>query len=185
MSNLISLSRPYAEAIFELATESKSTTEWQNLLHNLVTIMNDSQMQELVTSPKVMTQDLSNIFHNILNISDKQQLQFVAILLQNKRINLVKNILQHYIDLSNIAHKTQPATIISAHNLNKQQQQDIIKALTTKTGTKIEASFVIDKHIIGGLIIKVKDQVIDKSISGMLTQMKHQIIQTKDISYAT
>ena len=129
------------------------------------------------------TNDMVTLYKAYLYV--KQQLQFVAILLQNKRINLVKNILQHYIDLSNIAHKTQPATIISAHNLNKQQQQDIIKALTTKTGTKIEASFVIDKHIIGGLIIKVKDQVIDKSISGMLTQMKHQIIQTKDISYAT
>jgi F-type H+-transporting ATPase subunit delta len=185
MSNLLSLSRPYAEAVFALATDSNKTTEWQTLLNNLAIIMADGQMQELISSPKITVQNLSKIFHNILNISDKQQLQFVDMLLANKRMTLVTNILQHYINLSNVTNNVQPATIISAHALNNKQQQDIIKALTTKTGAEIHASFTIDKNIIGGLIIKVNDKVIDKSVSGMLTQVSNQITQTKDISYAT
>lgn len=181
MSNAISLSRPYAEAIFALADKKK----WQDLLHNLAIIMQDSDMQELVGSPKIPAQDLSSIFNKILQLKDREQLEFVTMLLENKRMHLAEHILTQYIALCNEADNIQPATIISAHKLNPAQQKDVIAALKAKTGAEIKADFIIDKTIIGGLVIKVKDKVIDKSTSSMLTQMKNQMIQTKDISYAT
>lgn len=182
MSSVISLSRPYAEAVFALVADNDG---WQDLLHNLVAIMQDNKMQELVSSPKIPAQDLTNVFNNILQLKDKQQLEFVDMLLENKRMPLVEHILEQYIALCNEANNVQPATIISAHTLNTTQQKDIVEALKAKTGSGIEADFIIDKNIIGGLVIKVKDKIIDKSTSGILTQMKNQMIQTKDISYAT
>lgn len=180
MSN--SLSRPYAEAVFALAKDSKT---WQDLLHNLAAIMQDSKMQELVTNPNIEEKSLAELFQNILQLTDKQQQQFVALVIENKRMPLVSSILQQYLDLCNDANKVELATITSAHALSETQKQNIVSALASKTGTEIKAEFIINSELIGGLIIKVKDKIIDKSISGMLTQMKNQMTQTKDISYAT
>lgn len=68
------------------------------------------------------------------------------------------------------------AEIISAVQLNQGQQDTILQQLRTKYGPSLDTKFTVDAQILGGLIIRVGDQVIDDSVRSRLAQVQQRML---------
>lgn len=84
-------------------------------------------------------------------------------------------ILEEVSELSAEARKTAIAEVRSAVPLNEQQQGDLAEALSKATGKKIELKVLVDRSIIGGLVAKIGDTVIDGSVKHRLEQLREQV----------
>jgi len=173
MFDYLSIARIYAKSIFELAIEEKTVDRWQNMLFFSVEISRDLQIQSLF-SGVLSSEYTANVFITLCGNQINLQFQnLIKIMSENKRLNLLKNVLSEFIYLKNNYNGIIEATIISSYALNELQVHHIAFFLKKKFNRKINLKYSIDSSIINGFLIKVNNMVIDMSVRGRLKQLEN------------
>jgi F-type H+-transporting ATPase subunit delta len=173
MFNYLSIARLYAKSIFELAIEEKTLNSWQNMLFFSVQISRDLKIKSLF-SGVLPSEYIARVFITLCGNQINLQFQnLIKIMAENKRLNLLKNVLSEFIHLKNDYNGIIEAKIISSHVLNELQVRHISFFLKKKFNRKINLKCSIDSSIINGFIIKVNNMVIDMSIRGRLKQLEN------------
>ena len=172
MAELITIARPYAEAVFRLAKECGAFDDWSRMLQTAATVAQDAQMAALIADPKVGGADVARVFLGVCESAlDAAGKNFVNVLIENDRLTLLPQISNLYEDLKR-AHQNQvEAVITSAVALTDAQVQDLVMGLEKRFGHKVKATTQVDADLIGGAHIAVGDVVIDGSVSGQLAKM--------------
>ncbi|CAA3708679.1 ATP synthase F1 subunit delta [Candidatus Portiera aleyrodidarum] len=169
ISEKLENNNPYFKAIWELAVCSKDLDEWKNRIKKIDFILNyykKNNICKYFVFNKKITLDL-----------DKESLNIINLLLINNKINIINYILLYYEKQILKQYKILNIRIISAFILNKKQKKKIINILSLKFKKKIFIKKIkIKKNIMGGVIIKIKNIVIDCSIIGRLNQLKKTLI---------
>lgn len=172
MSELSTLARPYAEAVFRLAQGEGALAGWSERLATLSAIAADVQMAELIADPFV---DPARTAQLILDVAGaglgEQGANFVHVLAENKRLALLPEIASRYEALRAEAEGTLEATITSAQALTPQQIDELVRALEAKFRRTVSARVTVDPDLIGGAVIAIGDQVLDGSVKGRLQRM--------------
>lgn len=172
MAEATTLARPYAQAIFELALTNKTLPIWSKTLVNLLEIMNQESIKAISDSVKVSKQQLSDIIRDVCGTEvDDQGKNLIALLIENGRLDLLKDIIVVYEILRAEAESTIEAQVTTAFPLDQKQSDQIAKALKAKLGREVKIVSNVDKSIIGGAIVHAGDLVIDGSISGRLAKL--------------
>lgn len=172
MSELSTLARPYAEAIFKRAIESESTVKWSDILVFLATVMQDKAMVAVVANPKVGQEQLTSLLLDICQ--DKLALEgnnLLKLLIQNDRLMLVPQIAELYESFKAEHEGYVDVELISAFALTQEEQNQFTKMLKKKLDKNVQITTSIDKGLIGGFLAKAGDVVIDGSIKGQLHQL--------------
>jgi F-type H+-transporting ATPase subunit delta len=93
MSELSTLARPYAEAVFKTAIENKSVPKWSDMLEFLSVVMQDEEMTAVVINPKVNHEQLTQLLLDICQGQlSKEGVNFLKLLVQNDRLILAPQI---------------------------------------------------------------------------------------------
>ncbi len=172
MAEATTLARPYAQAIFELALANKTLPIWSKTLVNLLELMNQESIKAISDSVKVSKQQLSDIIRDVCGTEvDDQGKNLIALLIENGRLDLLKDIIVVYEILRAEAESTIEAQVTTAFPLDQKQSDQIAKALKAKLGREVKIVSNVDKSIIGGAIVHAGDLVIDGSISGRLAKL--------------
>ncbi|MFT8229861.1 MAG: F0F1 ATP synthase subunit delta [Enterobacterales bacterium] len=165
------IARPYAKAIFKIAVESDSIEYWLSMLKFISIILSNNQIKNLY-SGLVINSNLQKI---LLSLSNKYCNSFginlIKLILKNKRFNIVPYVLKQFIDLNNEKNNICEIKIISAYKLNKLQLETICNVIKKKLLCNVSFVCIIDKKIISGIIIYIKDSIIDCSIKGYLKNL--------------
>jgi len=176
MSELPTLARPYAEAVFKTAVESKSTKEWSGMLEFLSVVMQDKEIAAIIANPRVsqekMTQLLLDICQDQLS---KEGENFLKLLVQNDRLILAPQIAELYESYKADFEGYVDVDVISAYALSKDEQNKFAKTLEKQLDKKVHITTSIDKTLIGGFLAKAGDRVIDGSIRGQLQQLAKKL----------
>nr|YP_009398673.1 ATP synthase CF1 subunit delta [Kuetzingia canaliculata]ARW67859.1 ATP synthase CF1 subunit delta [Kuetzingia canaliculata] len=165
---------PYAEALVDIAQSNNLLSETSNDLSSLSTILYESQdLQIFLSSPLINISVKKELLKNLF----RDQLQdfvinFLLVLADRRRINLIKTIIEKYLELTYKLESVVIAEVSSAVELSMAQQENVvdkIKLLTKSSNVKL----IINKqpHLIGGFIIKIGSKVIDASLAGKLARM--------------
>ena len=101
----------------------------------------------------------------------QEQRNFVGLLAQNERLSVVPEIATLFAELRNEHEKVLDARISSAYPLSDAQVADIRSTLETKYGRRVDVSVSIDPELIGGVSIRIGDEVMDASVRGKLAQL--------------
>lgn len=172
MSELTTLARPYAKAAFEFALEKKDLATWTETLEFLSMVTNDSSMAKLLDSPSLTREKAADA---VLSVAegrlDQQAANFVSLLASNGRLELLPEIQALYEQHRAEYEKTVEVELLSAVELTEQQLQDLNSQLEKKLGRKININCQIDPTVMGGMIIRAGDLVIDASIRGKLNDL--------------
>lgn len=171
MAELQTIARPYAEAAFKLALEAGKLQGWSDALARLATVAGNDTARSLITSPSVSHRKVADTLSEVAGQLDDEQKRFVRVLTDNERLPALAEISVLFNDLRNAHEGVLEAHVQSAFPLVDKQIKDITQLLSQRYGKQIKVDVQVDPALIGGVSIRVGDEVIDASVRGKLAHM--------------
>jgi len=169
MTERTTLARPYAEAVYRLAHERKTLKAWSEMLQLVAAVAADPQVATLIDNPRVARERFVDFFLDICGKKlDADAANFIRLLSENHRLVLLPEIAALYETLRAQAEGRVEAEVVSATEVSAAQLKDIAAALKKRLGRDIDLSTRIDPALIGGIVIRAGDLVIDGSVQGKL-----------------
>ena len=166
---LSTIAKPYAQAIFEIAEENSSLSEWSELLSTASAIMADDATQAFVASPgKSKDQKVELICALLEKVTSrelsKQESALINLILNNGRTDAFGSISSAFESSVSSANQSKSFQVVSAFELTEEEKKAIVDDLTSKHKTTVTVDTVVDEKLKSGVIIKEGDKVIDTSI---------------------
>lgn len=171
MAENITLARPYADAAFQLARGTNALGPWQQALDRMAAVAADAQMVECITNPRLLPAQVAQLFLDVVGSVSAEQQNFVRLLVDNERLQVLPEIRDLYVELKNGQEGVQEADIASAFPLDDATLKNLVADLEARFKCRIQAKVSLDPELIGGVRIAVGDQVIDASVRGKLASM--------------
>jgi F-type H+-transporting ATPase subunit delta len=172
MSELSTLARPYAEAVFRMAQGENDLAGWSSRLQSLALIVADAQVARLIADPAVASERVAGLIIEVAGADlGERGGNFVKVLAENDRLTLLSEISGQFETLKASAEGTLEATITSAQELTQAQIADLVAGLKSKFNREVDVQVAVDPELIGGAVIAIGDQVIDGSVKGRLQRM--------------
>ena len=166
----------YATALFDLAREAKSLdTAAASLASVKAALAESPDLRTLTTSPRL---DRASAAKGIAAVAasldlDKLTSDFLGVLAANRRLAVLPQIIRDFDALAARQRGETTATVTSAHPLNDDQQAALKAQLTKRLGRKVALDLVVDKDILGGLVVRTGSQLIDSSLRTKLNTLAH------------
>lgn len=172
MSELSTLARPYAEAVFRMAQDENDLAGWSSRIATLAVIVSDAQVARLIGDPSVSDERVVDLVIDVAGADlGEHGGNFVKVLAENGRLALLAEISVQFEALKAKAEGTLEATITSAQELTPVQIDELAASLKAKFNRAVNVQVAIDPGLIGGAVIAIGDQVIDGSVKGRLQRM--------------
>ena len=176
MAELSTLARPYAEAVFRLAREAKDLGGWETCLEMLAQIVTNARMAAYLADPMVGAVRAAETVIAVAGEGLGQPgANFVRVLAGGGRLPLLPEIRVQYQALKDIAEGVLEADIVSALPLDQGQTDALVAALKSRFGREVHVRVAIDADLIGGVVVRVGDRVMDGSVRGRLEQMAYAL----------
>lgn len=169
MSDNITAARPYARAVFETAQAESSQATWSEQLALMSEVVINSDMEAALDSPNMGAIDKGELLIDVCadKLSDSNR-NFIKLLAENGRLKLVPEIAELYEQFRAEAESKVEATVTSAYPLSDAQLSAMTEALKKKLGCDVTLVTETDKSLIGGVVIRAGDLVIDGSANAKL-----------------
>lgn len=174
MSDSTTIARPYAEAAYDYASEHGKVEDWRKFLQALALTIENShivqtaEVQSMKESCDFITKILSGMF-------DKNQENFVKLLIENARLKFATDIFNQYQYIADQKQRRFKAEVVSASTLDSAQLAKLKQKLEAKYNGTVELQCSVEPALIGGLIIKVGDEVLDASIRTRLSKLSQSL----------
>ena len=176
MSEAITIARPYAQAAFEEAQKKSDLKGWSESLRSLAEAVCHPEIRAIVTSPRVAKLQLEKLMEDLLGKqASTQQQNFVRVLVDNQRLLVLPEIAAIFESLRAEAEKTVNVVVDSAFELSSVQQEKIIRSLKARMGREIKLVCKVNKELLGGIVIRAGDKVIDGSARTRLGEMANAL----------
>lgn len=168
--------RRYAKALLQSALAQDILGDVENDVRFIQKTLDDSHdLRVFLRSPVIKSEDklkaLTSIFGNHIS---KETMSLLRLLSEKRRENLLKDICIGFIQLYNEHQGIIQVDVISAFELDSQQKNALKNELIESTGKKIEMDVTVDHNLIGGLVVKIDDTVIDGSVKHKIRMLKNQ-----------
>jgi len=171
MSNLTTIARPYAKAAFDFAVEKQQLTQWSEMLAFAAEVTNNEQIHELLTS-SASAEKLAEIFIAICGEQfDTYGQNLIQVMAENGRLRALPEVFEQFVALKKEYEKNIDVEVISATELSEQQLSDISSKLEQRLERKVQLNCSVDETLLGGVVIRAGDLVIDNSARGRLNRL--------------
>ncbi|WP_166268621.1 F0F1 ATP synthase subunit delta [Marinobacter caseinilyticus] len=172
MAELTTLARPYAKAAFQNAQSQKQLAEWSDLLSGTGQIAAHKKIRQLLTNPGMAELAKADLILDCVEQSTSDEMRnFFAILAENHRLALLPEIATLFNTYRADLERTVDIQVSAPFELTDEQQQKLTQALSTKLERQVTLETSLDKSLIGGVIVRTGDMVIDASVRGKLTKL--------------
>jgi F-type H+-transporting ATPase subunit delta len=174
--------RPYAKAAFNCALSDKKLAEWSSFLQAAALVCLDENMAPLLIDPRISKEKLYQLFSDICDhvcvqgTATEKTNNFLKVLVNNKRLNLLSEISVLFENYRAEQERTMSVDVTTFLPLTEQQQNRIRDSLRIRLNREISLQCHIDSSILGGLIIRAGDLVIDGSVLGQLQKLRESVI---------
>ena len=147
MAEISTIARPYATAIFNLAKENKSLSNWSNMLSLLSNVVSDDQIKDFIADSKVLDSEREKVILKICKDKiDKSVENLIKLLIENKRLLVLPEIASFFEELKDADEGVVEAQIIMAEEPSKKTVDDLIKSLEKRFNKKIEGKVEIEQE---------------------------------------
>jgi F-type H+-transporting ATPase subunit delta len=171
MAESLTIARPYAEAAFKLARDAGALPQWSDALARLSAVAGSEAARPLMGNPRVTDAQVAALIADVAGSLTAEQRNFVSVLAGNDRLAVLPEIATAFEALRNGHEGVIDARIASAYPLSEQQVADVVATLEGKYGRKVKAAVSVDPDLIGGISIRIGDEVMDASVRGKLAQL--------------
>lgn len=183
MKNL-AVARRYAKALILIGQEDGNAEKYNTELGAVVELFNAQEgLEKALTNPLYNKNDRKKVLQAVLNATDLSAIMksFLVLLFDKKRIGFIREIAKYYNDLADELKGVVKATIVSATQLSQEAVDKIKGALSKKTGKNIVLNVEQDPSLIGGVVTKIGDLVLDGSVKTQLINMRETLKKGESI----
>jgi F-type H+-transporting ATPase subunit delta len=169
------VSKRYAKALFSLGQEDGNFEQYGRDLDEFTGFYIDNvEFRQVIANPIYATEDRKAVLSAVLEKSGLSGVvkNFLNLLLDKNRIGAIEAITQHYSRLTDEASGIARAEIITARPLKAETLARIKASLETVTSKKIQSEVREDAGLIGGIVVKIGDTVLDGSVKAQLEVLK-------------
>ena len=174
------VSKTYGDALFELALEKDIISEMKKEVLSVKQIFEENdELLKLLNHPKIMGEEKIKIIDKIFNgkVSD-DMMGFLTIIVKKGRYDEILNIFTYVENRMKKYEKIGVAKVSAPMKLTKKQKDAIVKRLLEITEYEsFEVEYEVDESLIGGLVIRIDDRVVDSSIKTKLANMAKALNQ--------
>jgi F-type H+-transporting ATPase subunit delta len=170
------IAQVYARSLFEVAEEAGKLDDVREQLGEIAgAIADDRDLQVFFFSPYLSTQEKAEGLDKAVTGAEPIVINFLKLLIEKHRMPALMRIRRVYDSLWEDYNKLLPVQITSAVELDESVVKHIGDQISEQTGRKVELSATVQPDILGGLIVRVGNQVLDASIRRRLDSLRKQI----------
>ena len=186
MADNNTIARPYARAVFELASEKGELDDWAPALEVAKAVLPDDQVVRFLGRPALTDAErlefLTALFGcfgdeaSLLAGGNEHGSNFLKLLLEYRRVAVLPEIAEHFEVLKAELENTVDVTVTSAAPMSAKQQAAVAAALKERLGRTVNIETAIDESLIGGAVIRAGDVVIDGSLRSRLESLSNALV---------
>ena len=166
----------YARSLFEVAQEHSKLDEIRDQLGAFADALNDTrELQVFFFSPYFSTAEKQDGLDRAVTDADPVVLNFLKLLIENHRMPVIFRVRRELDRLWQEENKLLPVTVTSAVALDETTVRHIGDRIAEQTNRKVELSSNIDPEILGGIVVRVGNSVLDASIRSRLEKLRKQV----------
>jgi F-type H+-transporting ATPase subunit delta len=177
MAEVTTIARPYALAAFKQAMEEGNLGKWSEMIETLALIVSDPLMKGLIANPMVKRDQLADLIVDVggQSLSETGK-NFVRVLAEKGRLKLVPEVRTIFEEERADFEGRSRVEVTSAFELDEDQKNKISSAMSKRLGTQVDVSVTVDNALIGGVVIRAGDLVIDASLRGRMSRLANVLL---------
>ena len=169
--------RRYAEAAFQVALRDDTVARWRSDLDTAAQVIGDPGVARILGNPDIPLEERLAAARSILGpVVSGPALNLIGLTLRRGRVEDLPRIAAEFRRLDNARQGITLATAISAAPLTPDEVRDLTARLETLTGGRVELDVAVDPSLLGGLVVRVGDRLIDGSVRGRLERLRNQLV---------
>ena len=170
------IAQVYARALFEAANDADKLDEVREQVGQFADALQDNHdLQVFFFSPYFATEEKKQGLERAVTGANETVRNFLELLVEKHRMPAVFRIRRELDSLWADANQLLPVTITSAVELDSSTVEGIGKAIGEQTGRKVELTTNVDPDVLGGIVLRVGNSILDASIRNRLEQLRRQV----------
>jgi F-type H+-transporting ATPase subunit delta len=166
----------YARSLFQVASEQDKLDAIREQLGQFADALAESrELQVFFFSPYFSTQEKEDGLERALSGADPIFENFLKLLIENHRMPVLFRVRRAYDALWEEANRLLPVQVTSAVQLDEKTVAQIGERIAEQTGRKVELSSEVQPDILGGIVVRVGNSVLDASVRNRLEQLRKQV----------
>ena len=176
MSELATLARPYATAAYKRAKETGLTKQWGETLSFLAAVMQDPRIVQASANPKANREQFTSALLDLCTGKLGGEVEnFVRLLVVNRRLGLIGLIREQYEHFRAEEEGYIAVDVRTAYPLEDAERDQLSAVLRQSLGKQPHLTVTVDEALIGGVLIKAGDRVIDASVRGQIQRLAKRL----------
>ena len=179
MAQKLTLAKPYAKALYQIAAFSGLFANWSEVLEFLTIVIEDEKIQKLIKNQTISGVDKASFIIDLAK--DGLQIRgqnFVRLLAAEGRLSIVPEIKVLFERYREEHEKIQDVEVVGFSKFNESMLEKLKQVLEKSLLTAVNIKTSVDPNILGGYIIKAGDRVIDASVRGRLNGLYSQMAKS-------
>jgi F-type H+-transporting ATPase subunit delta len=172
------LAQVYGRSLFEVAREQGKLDELREQLAQFADALDQNHdLAVFFFSPYFSTKEKQDALGRLLDGADEVLLNFLGLLIEKHRMPVIFRIRQEYARLWDEENRTLPVEITSAIELDQATTESLGKTIGERAGRKVTLAARVDPDILGGIVVRVGNSILDASIRNRLEQLRRHVAQ--------
>ncbi|MBU5293079.1 F0F1 ATP synthase subunit delta [Anaerosalibacter bizertensis] len=175
------VSKRYALALFETGLELDKIEEFKNEISFISKVLEkEPDLEAVLIHPKITKDEKKNLVDSLFKGSVSQELlNFLYVIIDKRRERYIREIDSYYHYLYNEEKNILEATAITAVPMDRKAEDKLKIILSNKLGKNIVLKNVVDKEVVGGVMLKVENKIIDGTVKGQLESIEKNLKSMK------
>ena len=172
------IAKNYAEALLDLAQKDGDLAKWGRLIDQFAEAMNsDAKLAGFLASPRIAASDKNKVLGQALEGQVPATfLKFLQAMVRNRRQLLIPMVATEFHALVDIVENRVHAAVTVAKSVSEADQKSIAERLSKVVGKTVVPHFYVNPAVLGGLVVRVGDTVLDGSVRRRLARLKSQML---------
>lgn len=174
----LSLARRYAQALFDTARKDGTIERVETDLETIdVLLRTQPDLLRILRAPVIARPQKKELVRRLLESQVSQlTLRFLNLLIDKRREAVLPEVNRQFRALSYVAENILPVTATVARRLAPEERAHLTEALGRRTGKTVELSEEVDPELIGGVVLRLGDTIIDGSVAGHLQRLRQRLL---------
>ena len=166
----------YSRSLFEAATDKGKVDEVREQLGEFADALDKNrELQVFFFSPYFSSEEKKEAIGKLLQDADESFVRFLELLAERHRMPAIFRIRRGFDGLWREENKLLPVTVTSAVELDPELVEGIGKRIEEQTGRTVELSATVDPDVLGGLMVRVGNMVLDDTVRNKLERLRKQV----------
>jgi len=183
MADTSTIARPYAKALFDLASAERALPKWSAALSAAAAVVGDANAKRVLANPALTDTQRAELVASVAGavpggeaLGTAHGRNLLKLLAENDRLTVLPDIATQFDALKAQAENKVKVTLVSATPVDAALAEQITKALTQRLGRAVELTLEVDASMLGGAIIRADDMVIDGSVRTRLQRLTESLV---------